>query len=181
VLTLWTKSHAEGHWAIQFFKITHTILITVYSKHQTTCMWPSVPDINQMQEKPEHAVCSCLTYIYVNTVTTINMRISGSENSGCKSCFVCYHLQLIFTVYISNKWQHQSATFIVVSHLKHFCSSLSSWGVSTTTLKAHVEYNLQPISSAFNVTVYFTDKHLNFTVPLYCLSSKRPSYMKFYL
>lgn len=151
MLTLWTKFHAEGPLVIQFFKITHITLRTVYSEHQT--MWPSHPDINQIREKPEHAICSCLTYIYVNTVTNINMRISGSEISGCELCFVCYHLQLIFTVYTSKRWQHQSAMFIVVSHLTHFCSSLSSWGFSTTALKSHIEYNLQPVSFASNVTI----------------------------
>lgn len=179
MLTLWTKFHTEGHWAIQFFKITHTILIIVYSEYQT--MWPSHPDINQIWEKPKHAVCTCLTYIYINTLTNINMRISGSEISVCELCFVCYHLQLIFTLYTSNAWQHQNAMFIVVSHLTHFCSSLSSWGVSTITLKSHVEYNLQPVSFASNVTIYFTDNHLNYTFQLYCLSSKCPSCMKFYL
>jgi len=179
MLTLWTKFHTEGHWVIQFFKITNTILTTVYSEHQT--MWPSHPDINQIWEKPIYAVFSCLTYIYVNTVTNKNMRISRSEINGCELCFVCYHLQLIFTLYTSNRGQHQSAMFIVVSHLTHFCSSLSSWGVSTITLKSHVEYNLQPVSFASNVTIYFTDNHLNFTFPFDCLSSKCPSYMKFYL
>jgi hypothetical protein len=99
MLTLWTKFHDEGHWVIQFFKITHTILITVYSQHQT--MWPSLPDINQIWEKPGCAVCSCLTYIYVNTVTNINMRISGSEINGCELYFVIicnWFSQFIFPI-----------------------------------------------------------------------------------
>jgi hypothetical protein len=128
-----------------------------------------------------NAVCSYLTYIDANTVTNTKFEIWDSEISGyeLRVHFVHYHLKLMFTVYISNRWQHQSGTFTEVLHLTHFYSSLISWGVSTTKLKAHIQHNLQPVPSASDLTIYFTDNHLNVTLPIHCLSSKCPPDMKF--